>query len=192
MGSQPLPGTTICRWVRRLDRNIEFQANTQGCKQVLDPRYLPKYQADRDRFNAQNEFICSVFESKLTMNIDKDLVCKHRHNMNGQMILETSTTTWLSAADRLAYITSAKFGNGPWVGTSEQFILHCKNQVLIYNNVSTEKITPNLTMTMLQNVLQEIRELASVKITWDKLQSHMGVPMGLYNYLSTDFCNRII
>lgn len=175
--------------VGMITRKLEVQCKTQGCNLVFGPHYTPKTQSDQEFFKAQNKFVYGVLESKPILDIRKDLVCEHK-DMNAQVRLaelkdkcKNSTTDRLSADDLLTYVSSEKFEKGLWQGTSEQFVLHWMNQVRIYNNISTEKITPKLVMTMLQNAVQEIRELASVKTTCDSLQTHTGKPTDYHGYV---------
>jgi hypothetical protein len=65
----------------------------------------------------------------------------------------------------LAYITSAKLGDGKWKGTTHAFILHWQDQVRLFGNlIGTHKyFGDNLLQTMLKNSVTKISELHSVK-----------------------------
>jgi hypothetical protein len=71
------------------------------------------------------------------------------------------TKASLSSVKILAYITSAKIGDGSWHGTAENFILNWQEQIHLY-----ERLTPSAghfsdeqKLTMLQTAAHPLQEL---------------------------------
>jgi hypothetical protein len=71
----------------------------------------------------------------------------------------------MTSSDILTYITSARRGTNAWKGTTEASITHWKKQVQKYERLCepAERFSDGQKMTMLQNALHAIDQLASVK-----------------------------
>ena len=99
--------------------------------EISDVDYIPRYIDDTHLFDLKKRFVWIVFIITLITNKGKSLVKKHERDYNTHVIntellahMLISTKASVVSFTILTYITTAKFGNGPWNGSSESFILH--------------------------------------------------------------------
>jgi hypothetical protein len=86
----------------------------------------------------------------------------------------------------LAYITSAKLGDGIWNGSTESFITNWQNQVWLYEKhvPNTDHFSEGQKKIMLQNAAVDIDEFQHVKNTADLMPTSSGHPLGYDKYCS--------
>jgi hypothetical protein len=115
----------------------------------------------------------AVFERHLQTDKGKALVRMHHTKADAQSIYTEllqyalkSTKASLDSATLLAYITSAKLGNGKRKGTIHAFVLHWQDQVRLFGD-----LVGNHTYfadDLLENAVTKISELRSVKAQADQ------------------------
>jgi hypothetical protein len=107
------------------------QAREQDVSNVLNPKYSPMDPTEIALFQEQKKYMYAAFERHLQTDKGKALVRAHNTTSDAQGIYKElckyalqSTKASLDSASLLAYITSAKLGDGKWKGTTHAFILH--------------------------------------------------------------------
>jgi len=97
---------------------------------VLNPKYNPGSVASKKLFNAHQTYVYSMFLLKVKESFLKDIII-NRNNQQVQDIWEeitfackNSTSAEIKANALLQYITSVKYDDGKWRGTSKVFIIH--------------------------------------------------------------------
>ena len=134
-----------------------------------------------------------VFDRNLSTDKGKALVREHEGDRDAQAIYKalcehasTSTKAALDASDILAYITSARLGDGSWKGTTHAFILHWRDQVRRYEKQvkPSDHFSAGQKKVMLQNAVHPIPELRAVKVQADQLRTHNGVDVDYEQYVS--------
>jgi hypothetical protein len=116
------------------------QACAQDVIQVLDPNYVPTTPEEKDLFEEKQKFLYAVLEQKVLTDRGKGIIRDHEHDYNAQKVYRKlvnhhlkSTKAMIDSSSILSYITSVRLGNGTsWKGTTEAFIIHCQNQVRLY------------------------------------------------------------
>jgi hypothetical protein len=85
-----------------------------------------------------------------------------------------STKAALTSTKILSYITSAKLGDGPWNGTTENFILNWQKQVCQYERLVplSGHFSDEQKLSMLQTAVHPLQELHHVKATAALLKAH--------------------
>ena len=81
---------------------------------------------------------------------------------------EHSMSAGIKAADFLQYITSAKFDDGKWRGTSKDFIIHWCEQLHQYEELCKDGInhfSDAAKTQMLQNTLDNVTEFQTIHTT---------------------------
>jgi hypothetical protein len=114
----------------------------------------------------------AAFERHLQTDKGKALVRAHHTNADAQAICKElseyplqSTKASLDSATLLAYITSAKLGDGKWKRTTHAFVLHWQDQIRLFGDLvgNHTYFADDLLRTMLENAVAKISELRSVK-----------------------------
>jgi hypothetical protein len=177
-------------------RSTKAIARAQDVFDVLNPVYVPKTAEEKSLFESKNRYMYAVAELTLKTDFGKTCVRSHEHTGNAQLVykelfeyMEKSTKASLSSQSLLAYITSARMGDGSWKGTAHSFILHWQNQVRIYHSLIAlpDKFSDNVLLQMLQNSVHPIEELRQVKNQADQYKTTTG------NALSYDeYCNLLL
>jgi hypothetical protein len=159
------------------------QAQAQDVSNVLNPKYSPNDPTAIALFHEQQKYMYAAFERHLQTDKGKALVRAHHSTSNAQAIYKElseyalqSTKASLDSASLLAYITSAKLGDGKWKGTTHAFILHWQDQVRLFGDlVGTHTyFADDLLRTMLENAVTKISELRSVKAQADQHRTQTG------------------
>jgi hypothetical protein len=114
-------------------------------------------------------FMYAVFEEHLKTSQGKSLVNQYEETHDAQSIYRklmkhalSSTAAQLSGDTLLQYITTTRYP-GNWCGTSYEFVLHWKEQVIKYERLELEDFPPKQKLCMLQNAVGDVTELAYVK-----------------------------
>jgi hypothetical protein len=101
----------------------------------------------------------AVMEEKLKSEKGKSLISEFEERRDGQSVYRElkkhalgSTASQLSGDTLLQYITTARYP-GTRHGSSYNFVLHWKEQVVKYEKLELEEFPPKQKLCMLQNVL---------------------------------------
>jgi len=83
-------------------------------------------------------------------------------------VCENSTSAEIKANALLQYITSVKYDDGKWRGTSKAFIIHWCEQLWQYNQLSGKagtvaQFTDPVKVQMLQNTVDGVAEFSNVR-----------------------------
>jgi HEPN domain-containing protein len=104
-------------------------------------------------------FMYAVFEVHLKTSKGKLLVSQYEETHDAQRIYRelkkhalSSTAAQLSGDTLLQYITTTRYP-GNWRGTSYEFVLHWKEQVMKYERLELEYFPPKQKLCMLQMLL---------------------------------------
>jgi hypothetical protein len=95
-----------------------------------------------------------------------------------------STKASLDTSKILAYITSAKLGDGGWTGKLKTFILQWQDKLCQYNKrvQATERFPDSIKRVMLENAIHPISELCAVKNQADQLKTTSGTDLTYEEY----------
>ena len=144
---------------------------------MLDPDYTPS-NAEKDLFEAKQNFVFSVVDTHLLPDMGKTIVRKYVHNTDAQSVGKDfqdhmkSSSKGASGKRRLAkYVTNTTLDDN-YKGTSEQFVLHFNEQFRQLEEISgpAEHFPPQMKLQSLQNVVRPIDDLRIVE-TLDEFQS---------------------
>jgi len=168
--------------------NLQFTATAraQDLQDVLDPAFIPKDADSLAVFRAKNEYLFSVFVSKLTTDEGKTLVRAHSKTFDAQKIYAglcdyytTSTHAELSASTILTFLTTFKLGTDRWKGkTVSSFLTYYVEQLRLYDEMMSGgrglPLTDDFKRTTLDSAVQAIDDLRAVRITQSTLCQHLG------------------
>ena len=113
-------------------RSTVALARAQGVDEVLNPDYTPSGSDAQLLFQEKQKYMYSVFERVLLTDKGKSIVRAYEETSDAQAVYrlmvedaKESMNVQLDSADLLAYITSARLGDGStWRGTSSKLIQH--------------------------------------------------------------------
>jgi hypothetical protein len=90
----------------------------------------------------------------------------------------------LDTSKLLAYITSARLGDGSWTGKLETFILQWQDKLRQYDKLvkDTERFPASIKRVMLENAVHPIAELRAVKNQADQLKTTSGTALTYEEY----------
>ena len=157
-------------------REILAQARAQGVVDVFNPKYKPRGSEERELFALQLYYVYAIFCSNLKTDFGRKLVRDHESSQDAQAIwaelsndAEKSTVAQLNATDLLQCVHAARVEN--WKGTTLSFILHCQEQIRLYDQLQppNEQTSDHAKMIYLQNAVYAIEELRSVQTTGSQL-----------------------
>jgi len=151
-------------------------AQAQGVSNVLNPKYNPGSAALKKLFDAHQTYLYSVILLKM-----KEILPQgHRHQPkqsagarylggDNSFACKNSTSAEIKANAHLQYITSIKYDDGKWRGTSKAFIIHWCEQLWQYNQLSSKagtvaQFTDSVTVQMLQNTVDGVTEFRNVRM----------------------------
>jgi hypothetical protein len=133
----------------------------------------------------------TAFERHLQTDKGKALVRAHYANADAEAIYRElsqyalqSTKASLDLATLLAYITSAKLGDGKWKGTTHAFVLHWQDQIRLFGDLVGKHtyFADDLLHTMLENAVTQISELRSFKAQSDQHKTQTGKTLTYQQY----------
>jgi len=148
-------------------RVFEATAKAQWVNNVLDLKYNPSNPAEGQLFDTQQNYIYAVLLNTVKDSFLKSIIINH-NNRNVQdcwekiiAACESTTSAEIKANSLLQYITSVKFDDGKWRGTSKDFIKHWCEQLQQYSTLCSKpgtvtQFTDPLKVQMLQNTLDGI------------------------------------
>lgn len=131
-------------WTRTKEKYV---ANLEACnlQHLIDDSHIVT-NPDLDR--SQTLWFFKVLQDKITCPAAKSIVQKHSILKNTRKLweelcnhLDNSMNAVLRASKLSSYITSARLHSGTWRGTQTNFILHFKEQLRLYNEISDEPCT---------------------------------------------------
>ena len=176
------------------NRSVKAQANAQGVEDILNHEFKPA--ADDPEavalFAEKQKYMYAMFDKTLLTDQGKKSV--RLYDGNAQLVYKhfteaslNSTKASMDSAKILAYITSAKIGEGAWKGNAQSFILHWEEQVRRYDAqcaLDKDKFSDVQLMTMLQNTVHGIKELRAVKLLSDQQRVSSGKSLTYVQYAS--------
>jgi hypothetical protein len=139
----------------------------------------------------KQEFIYTVFKQMLETDMGKASVRCHESDFNAQTIYKSlheyslqSTKASLDTSKILAYITSARLGNGSWTGKLETFILQWQDKLCQYDKLvkDMERFPASIKRVMLENAVHPIAELRAIKNQADQLKTTHGTALTYEEY----------
>ena len=175
-------------------RHTLSQARAQGVEEVLDPSYQPSSHTEQALFTEKQKYMFAVFESTLFTDKGKALVRKYYDSFDAQKCFHalqtyalSSTRAAIDSSALLSYITSVRYGDGSWRGSSHAFILHWQEQVRKYETLvqPIDHFSGGQKRTMLENVVHPLAELRAIKIQADhhRVQSGQSLTYDQYSDL---------
>ena len=185
--------------------HLQFKATAraQGLYDVLDPDYVPKTSADTAVFKLKNDFMYSVFASKLQTDEGRTLVrhyepkpgapepTSHAQELYAALLqyYTNSTHAELSANSILTFLTTFKLGTDRWKGgTVTSFLTYFLEQVRLYDDMMTGNrgapLTDDFKRTALDSAVQSIPELRQVRITQHTLCRQLNTLPTFEEYFS--------
>jgi hypothetical protein len=174
------------------NRSIVSIARTQNIDQVLDSDYRPVLVDEVSLFEEKQKYMYAVFERTMQTDKGKAIVRSHEATFDAQKVYKemhhycvSSTRALLNSSTLLAYITSAKLGDGAWKSNSTKFILHWEEQVRQYATLvpKSDHFPESIRLQMLQNAVHPILELRQIKIQADQLHTQMGKQIKYAEYV---------
>jgi hypothetical protein len=93
-----------------------------------------------------------------------------------------STAAQLSGDTLLQYITATRYP-GTWRNNSFNFVLHWKEQVMIYDKLELEEFPPKQKLCMLQNAVSKVSELSYAKAIGDQDVAQGRPPLDFDSYM---------
>lgn len=153
-------------------RSFVTQARAQDVSEILDDTYVPSTEDDRELFVEKQKYMYAVLSDRVLTDRGQAIVRQYEATFDAQAVYAAlkrhhlhSTKAQLDSSTILAYITSAKVGDGTWKGTTEAFILHWQNQVRLYERISGDPFSDKQKRVLLENAVHTISELRQVKNT---------------------------
>jgi len=122
-------------------RVFTVTAEAQGVSNVLDLRYIPATTAEAQLFDAHQMYLYAVLLQTVKDSSLKAIVINYTNRQvqdiwcNITNAAKASTSAEIKANSLLQYITSVKFEDGKWRGTSKDFIVHWCEQLRQYNTL---------------------------------------------------------
>ena len=116
-------------------RTLVAIAHTQNVYNVLDLTYHPTI-AQQPLYKVKCQYMYAVFERTLLTDQGKALVRLYEDTSDARQIYSTmvnlmqkSTQAAIDSSKLISYITSVRYDDGSWRGTTHAFILHWLEQV---------------------------------------------------------------
>ena len=165
-------------WTRTKEKYV---ANLEACnlQHLIDDSHIVT-NPDLDR--SQTLWFFKVLQDKITCPAAKSIVQKHSILKNTRKLwkelcnhLDNSMNAVLRASKLSSYITSARLHSGTWRGTQTNFILHFKEQLRLYNEISDEPYTDKQGMTFLESAIAGTKNLSQVRTVHNTAQRAAGI-----------------
>ena len=165
------------RYFDSFSRSLYITAKSHECEDVFDPEYSPS-NSEKELFEAKQVFMFSVLDIHLLTDMGKTIIRKYVHTTYAQSVwkdfLEHMKSSSKGASEMRSltqYVTNTVLDDH-YKGTTEQFVLHFKEQFRELEEISeeSEHFPPQIKLQLLQNAVRPINDLRIVE-TWDELQS---------------------
>jgi hypothetical protein len=175
------------------NRSIVSLARAQAIEQVLDSTYTPILINEISLFEEKQKYMYAVFARTMQTDKGKAIVRAHETTFDAQKVYKemhdycvTSTKALMNSSTLLAYITTAKFGDGTWKSGAHKFVLHWEEQVRQYEALvpPADHFGDTVRLQMLQNAVFPVKELRAVKNQADQLQTQLGKKMTYNEYVA--------
>ena len=174
-------------------RTFTNQARAQDVINVLDENFVPDH-TDPDAvalFAEQQKYMYAVLDKTVQTDEGRAIVRTYEITYDAQAAYKgllkyhlRSTKAAIDSSQILSYITSVRLGSSAWRGSSVSFVNHWMQKTREYEQHSGEDFSDTQKRIMLENAVQPIRELHTVKTTAD-LQSAQGKqPLSYIEYAS--------
>ena len=148
-------------------------AEAQGIQNILNIGYsLPRH--EKPLFLEQQKYVYSVLLNMVKASTLKSIVINAKKDSIPQcwdtimQAAECLTSAKIKATDLLQYITSAKYDDGKWRGTSKDFIIHWCEQLQQYKDLCCDganQFSDVAKTQMLQNTLDNVIEFQMICTT---------------------------
>ena len=181
------------KYYESFKRSVLVTARAHDCEEILQPTFRPRGDADRQElFRLKNDFMYSVFNKCLLIDMGKTIVRNHLDNMNAQRVWEEFATHMTIASEGKAekrrlhtYVTTTVLDKS-WKDTTEQFFLHFNEQFRQLDEVSPpEESLPYTTrLTLLETAVHKFRMVETMEEFISRSSSTPGPTMGYDNYLT--------
>ena len=142
---------------------------------------------------AMLKYVYFVFKRKFQTSQGKAFVHVHERDYDAQNLYQEllayhkrSTKGLITTSTILAYLMSAKLGNGTWKGTTQDFLLHWHDQLRQYENMVSPQdfLTNTVKRILLENAVHPVDDLRRVKAESDQHLSRTGRPLSFEQYQS--------
>ena len=160
------------RYFDGFKRSLFIVAKTHERNEVLDPNHTPgSVPEEQELFEAKQTFMFSVFNANLQTDMGKTIVRRHLANTDTQAVWkelsEHMRTSSKGASEKrrlTQYVTNTVLDDN-FKGTTEQFVLHFKEQFRQLEEISEdcEKLPPTVKLTLLQTAVRSINDLRIVE-----------------------------
>ena len=167
------------RYLDGFKRSLFIDAKSHEYNEVLHPNYTPGSEPEeQELFYAKQTVMFSVFNASLQTDMGKSIVRRHIANTDAQAVWrelsEHMRTSSKGASEKrrlTQYVTNTVL-DGNFKGTTEQFVLHFKEQFRQLDEISedSEKLPPTVKLTLLRTAVRSINDLRNVE-TLDEFQS---------------------
>ena len=174
-------------------RSIRNTSRSQFTENVLDDAYVPNTPEDALLFDAQQKYMYSVFDKTILTDRGKEIVRKYETTYDAQKVYKelydhhhASTLARMTSSNLLAYITTAKIGDGSWNGTTVSFITNWCDKVRQYNKQNPGSLlNDTIKHSLLESAVNPTAELRQVKISADiEASKPNGHPLTFDEYKS--------
>ena len=145
----------------------------------MDPTFTPGSEPEQQElFEAKQTFMFSVFNANLQTDMGKTILRRHLANTDAQSVWRELSEHMRASSRRASekrrltqYVTNTVLDDN-FKGTTEQFVLHFNEQFRQLDEISedSEKLPPNVKLTLLQTAVRSINDLRIVE-TLDEFQS---------------------
>ena len=132
-----------------------------------------------------------VFYAKVQTDKGTELIRLYLSDFDAQTVFhelkihgDKSISAMIKANDLLTHITSSKFDDGSWRGTTIGYIHHWKEQIRLYHKKLEpgEYFSDDQKRTMLQNTVHSLAELRQVKVNADTLTTFNDTHLSFTDY----------
>ena len=176
----------------QFDRRLVAMARSQGVLNVLNPSYCPVTPDEIELFDRHLAFMYNVFASNLLTTKGKELVRVYQNTYDAQSVYdelrEYHRDSEKADGDKstlLKFIMSSQLTADSWFGTHDDYIVHWKEQVRLYNELETvAPLQDHMLFLFLSNAVSLQPHLAAIKGTSDTLQAGTNGAQGPMNFLA--------
>ena len=153
-------------------RSLQLEVRAQDVANVLDSKYRPGPGTDDEAlFLEHQKYMFNVFNKTLLTNKGKELVRQHSDTGDAQALFtallahaQDSTAADINATELLTYLSSSKVDDGTWRGKVDDYILHWKEQLWLYNKIGSKPLDDEQAMVLLRNAVRGIEDLRQVQV----------------------------
>ena len=156
-------------------RSFQAVAKYQGMTNVLNPSFQPdpNEPGASELFDFQNQFMYSVVLMTFLTDTAKTFVREHSEDMDAQKVIEkliqymkNSPRTTMEINRLTKYVTGIKLDSN-WRGTTEQFLLHFKEQFRLLDDLidPSERMCERMRRILLENAVADVSFLRNITNT---------------------------